>query len=172
MTATERAVRLFQSGCNCSQSILTAFGERHDIDPGLARRLGRPWGAGLGQALTCGALSGAVLVIGLAKDDPDEGRARQQTGETVRELFRRFDEGHGSTLCRGLLGHDMSTDEGRRRIEEGKLTQVICPGLVRSVGEILEDLVGSAADRDETSAPGALSSTGVGDGGAAVAEGA
>jgi C_GCAxxG_C_C family probable redox protein len=157
VTATERAVRLFQGGCNCSQSILTAFGERHDIDPGLARRLGRPWGAGVGrQALTCGALSGAVLVIGLAQDDPDEGRSREQTYATVRELFRRFDERHGSTLCRGLLGHDMSTDEGRCRIEEGKLTQEICPGLVRSVGEILEDLVGSAAEREESSAPAAM----------------
>lgn len=157
MTATERAVRLFQGGCNCSQSILTAFGEQHDIDPGLARRLGRPWGGGLGQALTCGALSGAVLVIGLARDDPDEGQARKQAYDTVRELFRRFDERHGSTSCRGLLGHDISTDEGRCRIEEGKLTQVICPGLVRSVGEILEDLVGSAADQEDDSAPAAMS---------------
>jgi C_GCAxxG_C_C family probable redox protein len=144
----ERVVQLFGSGHNCSQAVLTVFGEAFGVDPATARRLGRPWGGGMSrQGLTCGALTGAVLVLGLAKDDTDEARARQQTYEAVNQLFRRFEERYGSTSCRDLLGADMSTGEGRRRIEEGKLTEAICPGLVQSAAEILADLISPVTDR-------------------------
>jgi hypothetical protein len=96
------------------------------------------------QALTCGAVTAAVLVLGLARDGADEVLARRDCLGAVGELFRRFEARHGSSLCRDLLGADMSTDEGRRRIEEQGLTAQICPGLVCSAAEILADLLPSA----------------------------
>lgn len=151
MSSIEQTLRLLGEGLNCSQAILTVFGEPHGVGPAMARCLGRPWGGGMGhQALTCGAVTGAVLALGLARDDADEERARRDSYDAVGDLIRRFEERHGSSLCRDLLGEDMSTDEGRRRIRERRLTEQICPGLVRSAAEILADLVPrEAADPKE-----------------------
>ena len=142
MGPVERAVNLFENGRNCSQAVLTVFGEKFGIDSETAARLGRPWGGGMGHlALTCGALTGAIMVLGLSKAHGDEGEARREAFEAVRELFRRFEEKHGSTVCRELLGADMSTEEGKKKIREEKIVSKVCPGYVRSAAEILAELI-------------------------------
>ena len=142
MNRMEEAEALSNQGLNCSQAILTVFGSSFGIDPEKARPLGRAFGAGMGRlALTCGALTGAVMVLGLAKDNPVEAEARELSYGKVRELFRRFEALHGTTLCKSLLGADLSTEEGRQRAREDKLVSKICPGLVREVAGLLEALL-------------------------------
>jgi C_GCAxxG_C_C family probable redox protein len=144
MNNVDRTVDLFASGLNCSQAILTVLGEPYGLDSKLSARLGRPLGAGMGRlSLTCGALTAAVLVLGLAKDDRDEGEARKVTYSNVQELFRRFEALHGTTECRSLLGADMSTVEGLKKVQDEKLVSKLCPAFVRSAAEILEKLLAS-----------------------------
>ncbi|MBM3301334.1 MAG: C_GCAxxG_C_C family protein, partial [Deltaproteobacteria bacterium] len=91
MNNVERAVDFFASGLNCSQAMLTVFGEPCGLDSEMAERLGRPLGGGMGRmARTCGAVTAAVLVLGLAKNHQDEGEARKVSYSHVQELFRRF----------------------------------------------------------------------------------
>ena len=59
----------------------------------------------------------------------------------VRELFQRFEGKHGTSLCRDLLGADMSTEEGHKKIQQEGLISKICPGIGRDVARILEDLL-------------------------------
>lgn len=142
MNRIEETGKLFTQGLNCSQAILTVFGSSFGIDPTRAKQLGRPFGGGMGHlALTCGALSGAVMVLGLAKDHPEEAEARELAFGKVRELFQRFEAHHGTSICKELLGADMSTVEGRQKIKEEKLVGKVCPGLVREVAGILEMLL-------------------------------
>jgi len=130
------------NGLNCSQAIMTAFGDQLGIDPSLARTYGRPWGGGIGHlAQTCGYLTGAVLVLAQAFDDADEKKARQETAQAVRELFRRFEKKHGTTLCKDLLGADMTTEEGREKIAAEKLVAKHCYGVGEDVAAILENLI-------------------------------
>lgn len=146
MNVVEKTVDLHRNGgLNCSQAILTAFGEKYGIDSETARVLGRPWGGGVGHmAGACGYLNGAVLVLAKAMDNGDEGKARVESAKAVRELFHRFEERRGSTLCKDLLGADMSTDEGKKRVAEEKLPAKFCfsdDGVGRDVAEILEELL-------------------------------
>jgi C_GCAxxG_C_C family probable redox protein len=146
MTKTEKAVELFQKGLNCAQAMLTVFGEPYGIDEQMARRLGRPLGGGLGRmGLTCGAITGATLVLGLARGTKqDEAEARAEVGPAVQEFIRRFQERHGSSLCRDLLGADMSTEAGATRVKEEKLVAQVCPGVMRDAADILSDILGRA----------------------------
>jgi C_GCAxxG_C_C family probable redox protein len=132
-------------GLNCSQAILSAFGEPSGIDPVTARTLGRPWGGGIGHlAETCGYLSGAVLVLARAYNDRDEAKARKEVFKAVRELFKRFEDRRGTTLCRNLLGEDWRTEEGAKRIVQEKLVMRICHGeggVGQDAAEILLDLL-------------------------------
>ena len=143
MNATQKAVHLFENGLNCSQAILTAFGEPHGIDSETAKKLGRPWGGGLGRmGRICGAVTGAILVLGLAQSGKqDEGEARNDICLTVQELVRRFEQRHGTYVCKDLLGADFSTEEGQRKIKEEMLVKKICPKFVEDAGSILAELV-------------------------------
>ncbi len=142
MNNAERTVDLFTNGLNCSQAILTVFGEPYGLAAEMAERVGRPLGGGIGRlARTCGAVTAAVLILGLAKDDQDEGEARRVSYSHVQELFRRFEALHGTTECKSLLGADMSTAEGLKKVQDEKLVSKVCPAFVKDAANILETLL-------------------------------
>ncbi|MBI5250007.1 MAG: C_GCAxxG_C_C family protein [Desulfomonile tiedjei] len=142
MNSVSKTVDLFAAGLNCSQAILKVYGEAFGLDSETATKLGRPLGGGMGHmARTCGAVTAAVLVLGLAKDNQDEGAARKDSFFHVQELFRSFEALHGSTECKTLLGADMSTEEGLKKIKEEKLVSRMCPKFVSDAAEILEKLL-------------------------------
>lgn len=132
-------------GLNCSQALLTVFGERFGMDAETAKMLGRPWGGGMGHmAGTCGYLTGAILVLAQAYHHKDEGRAREEVFEAVRVLFSRFEKRRGTTLCKELLGADISTEQGLQKIRREELVNKICcsdGGIGQDVSEILEELI-------------------------------
>ena len=95
-------------------------------------------------AETCGYLTGAILVLAQAYNHNDEGRAREEVFEAVRELFSRFEKRRGTTSCKGLLGADISTEEGLRKIGQEQLVKKICcgdGGVGQDVAEILEEML-------------------------------
>jgi len=142
MDNVKRAVDLFMGGLNCSQAMLTVFGESYGLEPEMAAKLGRPLGGGMGHlAKTCGAVTACVLVLGMAKDHQDEAEARKASHFSVRDFFRRFEALHGTTECKDLLGTDMSTEEGLKKVQEEKLVRKVCPPFVRDAASILEDLL-------------------------------
>jgi C_GCAxxG_C_C family probable redox protein len=143
MNAAQKAVQLFDNGLNCSQAILTAFGEPYGVDPESAKKLGRPWGGGVGRTgQICGAVTGAVALLGYAQNGAqDEAEARNDICASIQEIIRRFEERNGSSVCRELLGADFSTKEGQRRIKEEMLVKKLCPKFVEDAGAILAELL-------------------------------
>jgi C_GCAxxG_C_C family probable redox protein len=142
MNNVERTADLLSTGLNCSQAILTVFGESYGLHVEMAAKLGRPLGGGMGHmAKTCGAVISAVLILGMAKDRQDEGEARKVSHSCVQDLFRRFADLHGTTECKELLGADMSTEEGLKKVQEEKLVRKVCPLFVRDTAIILEGLL-------------------------------
>jgi len=145
MNKVDTAVELFRSGLNCSQAMLTVFGEPHGLDSTTASKLGRPLGGGMGRlARTCGALTGAMLILGLSVEREEEKESRTATAHAVQELMRRFEARHGTSECRVLLGADMTTGDGMNKIQEEKLISTVCPTFVRDAAQILEELLGAS----------------------------
>jgi C_GCAxxG_C_C family probable redox protein len=142
-TAADHAVELFKSGHNCAQAVLTCCGGDR-IDRNTALAVAGAFGGGIGSTgHVCGAISGAVMVIGLhhPRLDPANDEPKQATRRLTRELMTRFKARNGSILCRDLLGYDLSKPEDARRAEELKLYRTICPKLVRDAAEILEEIL-------------------------------
>ena len=147
MNDVEKTVDLFGSGLTCSQAVLTVFGVPYGLDMEMVARLGRPLGGGMGHSgRTCGALSAAVLILGLAKDHPEEAEARKISFHHAQQLFKRFEALHGTTECRDLLGADWSTAEGLKKIQEKSLVRNLCPAIVRDAAAILKDLLMSTCE--------------------------
>ena len=144
MNNPERALELFANGLNCSQALLTLFGERYGLEPAMAGALGRPLGGGMGHlARTCGAVVAAVLLLGMATDNHEETEARAASDVSVREFVGRFERRHGTTECNKLLGVAMSTEEGMKKIRAEKLVQERCPAFVEDAAGILDELLAS-----------------------------
>ncbi len=140
----EAAVSVFLNDYNCSQGVFSAFAEQFGLDKKLALRLASPFGGGLArQGEVCGAVSGALLALGLARGT-DTPRSKEEIYRLSQELMRIFKTRHGSILCRELIGCDMSTPEGHQTATEKGVFRSICPLLVRDAADIVEELVKTA----------------------------
>jgi C_GCAxxG_C_C family probable redox protein len=143
MNQVEKTVDLHMNGgLNCAQAIIATFSKAFGVDLKTAKLLGRPFGGGIGAlGKTCGYLMGAVLCLAYSRTNKDEGKARKETKKAVQELFRRFEEKHGTCMCKELLGADMSTAEGAKKIKEENLVAKHCSGYGRDVAEIISEFL-------------------------------
>ena len=122
--------------------MLAGFGEACGIDRETALKLGRGFGSGMGLGKTCGALTGAFLILGLkVQDAKHEKEARYRTYDLVREFVRRFEAIHGTSRCSDLLGVDMATESGRRKAQERKLFQTLCPIFLKDAATLLQEML-------------------------------
>jgi C_GCAxxG_C_C family probable redox protein len=140
----ERAADCFEEGFSCSQAVLCAYASRFGLDRELALRVSGAFGGGMARmGTTCGAVTGALMVIGLkyGKIEPEDDEAKEHTYALVQEFVARFRQRNGSILCKELLGYDISTPEGREQIEETGVSATRCPMLVRDAAEIIEQIL-------------------------------
>ena len=103
----QKAVELFKSGYNCSQSVVAAFADMYGFTQEQALRMAASFGGGIGRMReTCGAACGLFLVAGLktgATEAADrEGKAANYA--VVQELAAEFKKRNGSLICAELLG--------------------------------------------------------------------
>ena len=67
-TAPEIAVSTFAANYSCAQSVLSAFANQFGLPVQTALKLASPFGGGIARrGETCGAVTGALLVLGLAR---------------------------------------------------------------------------------------------------------
>ncbi len=103
----EKAVALFKSGYNCSQSVVAAYADMYGFTEEQALRMSASFGGGIGRMRqTCGAACGMFLLAGLengATDGADrEGKAANYA--LVQRLAEEFKLRNGSLICAELLG--------------------------------------------------------------------
>jgi C_GCAxxG_C_C family probable redox protein len=127
MTHADKAMEKFMAGFNCTQSVLYSYASELHCDPDLALRIANGFGAGMGRKQeVCGAVSGAILVIGLlyGRGEHDGTEKTEKTYATVRALIDAFTAQYGSISCRQLLeGCSLVSEEGRRRFHDEKLKE-------------------------------------------------
>jgi C_GCAxxG_C_C family probable redox protein len=142
MSNGDWAVESFSKGLNCAQAVLSAYGPALGLDEKTCIKIASPFGGGIGHVQeVCGAVSGAVMAIGLKHGEGSEQRdKRDRIIELTQEFLRQFKERSGSLLCRDLLNFDISTREGLRKArEQGAFS--VCSGYVRLAGELLEKIL-------------------------------
>ena len=143
MNQIETALFRFAQGFNCSQAVLSAYAGQFGLDEETALKIASGFGGGLGRmADTCGAVTGAFMVLGLkyGQNSPDRG-AKERIYERIRDFAERFKERNGSLVCRDLLGCDISTPEGLQHAREIEFLAHTCPKFVRDACEILEKML-------------------------------
>ncbi|MCK5692274.1 MAG: C_GCAxxG_C_C family protein [Bacteroidales bacterium] len=143
MNRSEHASELFLSGYNCAQSVVLSFADDLKFSKELAQKMAAGFGGGMGkQQETCGAVTGAIMVLGLLKGEEvnnnDELKSAAYGG--VKDLTRDFVATFKTTQCRDLIGCDLNTPEGEAKFKEEKIMENICAPCVKKAVEILENL--------------------------------
>ncbi len=140
----EKAEELFREGYNCSQSVAGAFCEDFGMDRDTVLRLSCPFGGGLGRMRqVCGAVSGMSMVAGMRNGNTvgADRKAKQENYQLVQQMAARFEQQHGSIICRELLGlskKDRQSPEPAERTEEYYQKRP-CISLIRNAAAIAEE---------------------------------
>ena len=143
MSQVEDAVSCFCRGAACSQAIVGTYGPSVGLPPELGMKLASGFAGGMRLAQTCGAVTGAFMVLGLKHAGPncDQRDCRENVYAPIREFMAKFQQRNNTVVCKELLGCDISTPQGVQQATKDGLFRSICPKLVQDAAEILEEML-------------------------------
>jgi C_GCAxxG_C_C family probable redox protein len=146
MSAEQEAAEFLFDGYNCAESVLLTFlnswGKYFRM--GVTSAAATAFGGGMGRmGYTCGALSGGLIVIGLAvgRTDGKDDEGKKDAYSMAQKLFQSFKERWGALTCRELTQCDLSTPEGFSRYRELKLHETKCSEIVKETVKILTSIL-------------------------------
>lgn len=143
MNRADRAIELFNNNFNCSQAVFTVFATEYGISEELALKLATSFGGGARSGEMCGAVSGALMVLGLRYGHfiAENNEQKQKAYSLACEFVNRFKKLNNSIVCRDLLGYDLSKEDEFEIITSKGLFKTICPNMVRDAVNILEQML-------------------------------
>jgi len=121
--------------------VLLALAEQQGIRSGVIPAIATGLGGGISRSGNlCGAVSGAVIGLGLAfgRHTPQDSRDPAYTA--VQSFLARFEQRFGSLTCLGLTGCHLGTPEGWEKFQQIRDT-IDCPGFVSEAARIAAELI-------------------------------
>ena len=131
-TRVEKTIERHNKGYNCAQAVACTYCDLVGMDEESMFKATEALGLGMGgMEGTCGAITGAVAVIGAIKScgDIEKPVSKAATYKLSGELIKRFQEKNQATKCKDLKG-----------IETGKVLRS-CPGCIEDATTILEEIL-------------------------------
>ena len=140
---SEKAVNYFQEGFNCAQSVFASFAESFGLNKDFALKNTCGFGAGMHQGKTCGAVTGAYMILGLftGRKDAENKEAKYRVQNLVNQFNRLFQKKHAGLSCEELLGMNISCDKNMEKAREQNLFKAKCPEFIKTSAEIVFDLI-------------------------------
>ena len=129
---------------HCSQVVMGAWAEELDLDEETVIRMMAPFGGGAFDGEMCGAVSGALAVIGARYGHYELGdvEGNMRMIAKVTEFKQKFKERNGTLVCRQLLGdYDLSKEGDLQRAVESGVFFEKCPNFIASALEILDEIM-------------------------------
>lgn len=144
MEKSEQALHYFTNGYNCSQAVFATFANQFGLDAEQALQIASGFGGGIARLQkTCGAVTGAVMALGLlqSKGEMDQDQKKEQVYDRVRFFIDRFTDMHGTMKCSELLGHSLATPEERKEAKELNLFEKVCNVCVKDAVLVIEQML-------------------------------
>lgn len=124
--------------------MLLFFVEEFGLDQETALKLSTGFGGGLRDGEVCGAVSGAIMALGLK-----EGHHIEEDLETKAKAYdltiafiKEFKETNNTIVCKELLGYDPSKPDENAILKEKKgIFNIVCTKAVSDAVRILEELL-------------------------------
>ena len=142
MNRCEKANQYHKKGFNCSQSVLAAFSDLTGLSEQASYNIAGGFGAGAGTGELCGAVSGAVMTLGLLTpvDATDPIGSKRRSVAMAKELQARFAEKFQALRCQDLLKNQFVPDDTTPAAREMGLTGH-CDIMIVTAVEIVEEIL-------------------------------
>lgn len=144
MTHKEKADQLLHQQYHCSQALFGAYAGDFGLDLKTAFKISTCFGGGMRQGGTCGCITAALLVLGMAMGfyDSQDRELEIYGNKKTEEFIRRFTEKmDGMIYCRDILGKDISKPEEMAIIRKEGLILKKCPHAINASIEILDEML-------------------------------
>lgn len=130
-------------GIDCSQVVAGYFSEACQMDQETMRRVSACFGGGMQCGETCGAVTGALMVLGIKYGTAIEGDSDQKEimKAKITEFKQAFGNVYPSCICKELLGYNIADPEEFQKILDKGLLFDFCPGVVADTIKILEKML-------------------------------
>ena len=116
--------------------------QEFEIENEIIPRIASCFGGGIGNTgAVCGAVSGAVMAIGLKKERGDTMEEMLGTLAVAQEFRRRFEAEMKTINCRELTGADLTTPEGIEQFMGSDIPQTVCFPAVGLAYRLVVDLL-------------------------------
>ena len=144
MKRSEKALEYYSNGFNCAQSVIVSFADILDLDEETVIRMASGFGGGMGRMQqTCGAVTGAFMVIGYLRGrykDGDE-QANENINKLIQEFSNKFAQKHESVNCKALIHFDINSEKGMKDAKEADVFNKKCTFFVKTAVELLEEII-------------------------------
>jgi C_GCAxxG_C_C family probable redox protein len=125
MEVRKNAEDYFASGLYCAESVVLAIATAQGVESDVLPKVATAFCSGMARSCsTCGALTGAIMGIGLAlgRSTPDE--SVEPSFAATQKLIKEFEKEFGDCNCSVLLGGcDLNTSEGQTMFVEKNLME-------------------------------------------------
>ncbi len=137
------AVDTFNNNYNCAQATFSTFAEELGLDRNTALKIASGFGGGLNDGEVCGAVTGALMAIGLKYGFYQQNDLERKAiaNEKAREFIAKFKENNGSIICKEILKYNPSFASDKLKIQELNLFKLICPRMVADAVEIVQGMI-------------------------------
>lgn len=138
----DRGVQLFREGCNCAQASLEGIAPKN-LSSEQIQLLCSAFGGGIARyGKTCGAITGALMGIGLqhgytqaTKEDQSEACV-----DLSQAFIHEFTNMFGATDCKELIGYDISDSDKKEAASKSGVFKTLCPKYVAGAIKIVQKL--------------------------------
>lgn len=143
MMTEEKILDLFLQGFDCGQVVFSHFAESFGLDEITAKKISACFGGGMFRGETCGAVTGALMVLGLNYGHylPNDSEQKSINVAKIAEFNAAFAELYPSAICKEILQYDISDPEDMKIIMDKELLTTLCPKLVCDVICLLEKIM-------------------------------
>ncbi|BAK46448.1 hypothetical protein CXIVA_04810 [Clostridium sp. SY8519] len=137
-------LELFSQSIHCSQIVVREWADDLGLDEEIMMRMAAPFGGGAFSGNMCGAVCGALMLLGAEYGhfEPGDTEGNENMIAKIGEFKQRFTEANGSLICQEIIGYNLGVPgESERAFASGVIAKK-CPNCVNTALEILDDMLG------------------------------
>ena len=141
---TNRATEHMANGLVCAESVLLATCQEFgiEVDDRIIPKIAYAFAGGIGNTgSVCGAVTGAIMAIGLIKD---RGKTMEEMMEVIglaAEFRKRFEAEMNTISCRELTGLDLTKPDEIEILVKSDVAQEVCFPAVAAAHRLVVELL-------------------------------
>jgi C_GCAxxG_C_C family probable redox protein len=137
-----KAMNIMKQGHGCSESVLLAVSQEFGIENDVIPKIASCFAGGIGNSgSVCGAVTGAVMAIGLIAKEGESMDDYLKKLSMAQEFRQRFEYEMKTINCHELTGADLTTPDGIDEFMKSDIPQKVCFPAVGKAFNIVMDIL-------------------------------